>query len=172
MPLKDETYCDKDMSLKLKGLGFDEHCSYYYVRDVRVKDDMYNKFPGFHYNDYLEYTKEFGGEYEWEDVFEVYYDRIQSRRRNGLLDGEIGEICTCPTLDQVVNWFATVWCISISPKPYVCEGSVKWLVEIRTFTDATVELEHTINLLESYNDALTQGIEYVMEYVCVHNNHI
>lgn len=133
-------YCDYDMSLKLKELGFKEMTSAYYMPNNKAL--IYNYSP-----------------YRGSIIDDMFFSR------NSLRDNCMGSECIdAPTVWEVQEWLEKR-CISLSTKPYVCEDGVRWLCEIREFSNEKISLWKTVTCCISSKHALYSGIQQVLIFM-------
>ena len=158
---REEDFCTQKTSMFLKDAGFNDMCSYAYCNVYRVRDEIIEKHPGLTDCGYQDLTQDFGGPYRINEVYGHYVEIDERRLKNNLLDRTLGEICTAPTLQEAIGWLMQTMNKHVSPKPYVCEDGIMWLVEIRDIGTDKVSLIKTITCKKTYHEAVNAGIEYV-----------
>ena len=93
-------------ALKLKEKGFDLGCDYIFINHYRVRDEIYQQYPGLSDDGYKDLTKEWGGHLKEEEVYSTYVEPIRNFGRNNpvFFKDMPYMVCTMPTLDDVRTW--------------------------------------------------------------------
>lgn len=158
---KKEDFCTQKTSMFLKDAGYNDMCRYTYCKNYRVRDEILEKHPGLSDDGYLDLTEEYGGPYKRSDVYARYTEILEWTRKNSMIEDGGYELCTAPTIQEAMVWLIQNTHKVITPKPYICEDGIKWLVEIRDIGIDKVSLIKTITCKETYSEAANAGIEYV-----------
>lgn len=159
---KKEDFCAQSNCMLLKEVGFNDLCRYTYCKTYRVRDEIYEKHPGLSDDGYLDLTEEYGGSYKRDEIYGKYIEVDERIRKNSNLVEDFGELYVAPTIHEIIIWLIEKKQIVVTPKPYVCEDGIRWLVEIRKIGIDKISMEKTITCKRDYSDAANEGIRYVL----------
>jgi hypothetical protein len=88
----------------LKEKGFDEWCLFQYVDRYNVKDSIIEKHGGLSDDGYLDLLKDYGGEYERDEVFENRIEIKQVHNKNSIRIFFDKQICSAPHIFDAKKW--------------------------------------------------------------------
>ena len=97
-------FCDFDVCLAFKELGYNEGSNYTYWNHCRISDEMIEKHPGLSDSGYMDLTDAYGGPYKVDEVYKHYIEPLKRFSRNSMIDNEMGELCSCVHLYDAQKW--------------------------------------------------------------------
>lgn len=92
-----EEYCDYDLSLRLKNIGYDKVTDKVYCEIVKPRSYIRNRYPGFTHDDLYQLTIDGGGVLPYDEVFTT---------SKVLIDYEYRDVnyVLAPRLVEVTQW--------------------------------------------------------------------
>ena len=166
-----EYFVPYELAVKLGEKGFNYKCLYVYNKEQIINPEVIKAFGELTDDGYYELTKEGGGKLDWSFVYINKCQLIQYR------DVIIpNEMIRAPTISQVLKWLREEKEVYVSVIPEYNEFNpvkgVTYRLEVAYWKDdefgyETVEWldkeTHTIITFDSYEKALLEEIEYVID---------
>ena len=109
-----KNYISVEAAKALKEIGFNEGCENSWVRSYGVSQWAQETFPGLSDDGYLDLTKEYGGEYEEDEIYELREKVTRHYSRNIGWGEDEYVICSCPSIEQVIEWLFEKYHILLS----------------------------------------------------------
>ena len=126
-----------ELSKMLKEIGFNETCSFAYVQEYGVKESIMALYPGLSDCGYQDLTKEYGGEYEENEVYEHRVVLVHERHCDNVLLEGFNQIAAAPHIFDVKKWVENEYNVIIqtdyrySTNDYACSIFESEMDEIR-----------------------------------------
>lgn len=139
----DILFCDYDTSVALQKLGFKEKCPTYYDSEDNV---------GLLYNT----------QWTFENMPCQFVDCLESHNTCTYDDCSYVD---APTIYQAQRWLIENRNLHVSTRPYVCEDGIRWMYEIRQFSNVLVKLVRAKTGFCSPDESLSEGIKMAIEYI-------
>lgn len=145
----DKYYLNYNKCMKLKKRGYNVFC-----------DKLYGPYP--HYN-----NEPLGSDEEYElraegKGNEIIYKVIDQScfNKNSELDEES---CSCPEINDVIDWLLINWNVHITVKPYWNSEGLNWFGDVHYINDNFIQLMHTITRCKHKYEAYAKCIEWVLD---------
>lgn len=159
---------------KLKEKRFNEGCEYTFYNNYRVRDEIYEKYPGLSDDGYEDLRKKYGGPYKDEEVYGYYIEPLKLYSRNSTIGVNpatkqkvpTNQLCSCPNIYQVLKWLREEKLILIGLSPmqeYDVEETIEWCATVyKVDKQGGLSLKEEL-YYESYEQSALAGIEYVLD---------
>jgi hypothetical protein len=92
-----EEYCNYDLSLRLKNIGYDNVSDKVYCETVKVRPYIRNRYPGFTHDDLYQFTVDGGGVLPYDEVFTKSINLVDYEYRDT-------DYVLAPRLVEVMQW--------------------------------------------------------------------
>ena len=148
----------------LKENGFDEWCLFQYVNSYGVKESIIEKHGGLSDDGYLDLLKDYGGEYERDEVYENRIELKQVHTKNSMRIFFDKQICSAPHIFDAKMWFEEKYNVKLkieynfNEQKYVCSVIRDDNDEIEQMIDFISE---SIDKRDKYNNEM-EAIEKTM----------
>ena len=171
-------YVDFELALQLKEKGFDEFCEHMFINHRRVRDEIYDKYPGLSDCGYDELTKKWGGPLEEDEVYGQYIDPYEETIRNTWIEpDEKMRLCAMPTLDDARRWVRNnhkihvvvepeanyFKAITIIPNEYGYVGVGQMV--ITAYNPKYNVIDNKATRFDDYDEAVLAALKQAMHYV-------
>lgn len=166
-------YCDFETCMSLKELGYNGSSDFTYCKHCRVSDEIAEKHPGLSDSGYMDLIDEYDGPYKRNEVYKVYIEPIKTWSRNTMINGSLGELCTCVHLYDAQTWLREnkgimltvniAYCYETEEIPFVMNPNMKPIIKgyyfgIWVLDDLNDTLGHS-EYFKTYEEALANGIK-------------
>ena len=164
-------YCDYDTCVALKELGYNEPSNWTWYKNLRVSDEILEKYPDLSEGGYQDLIWE--GKHTHDEVYKVYIEPIEIFSYNSYINDLEAEICSCAHLYDAQKWLREEKRICVEVD--CCAGGYVWELckayHKDWFSGGTTIYTHccednAINPLlndcgkyDSYEEALLEGIK-------------
>lgn len=173
-------YADFQLAMILKDKGFTEGCSLVYINHYRVKDEIYEKYPGLSDDGYRELTVEWGGELAEEEVYANYVEpaKLWGRNTPEFFEDMPYMLCTMPTLDAVRDWLRIEYGIHVVIVPQAHyyratvipsgkDGLVDAAAGVTVLNPAFGPVDNRSTRFDGWYDALNEALKMALNYIDV-----
>lgn len=102
--MRKNNICSLELCELLRDLGFNESCNFSYIKEYGVRQSIIDKHPGLSDCGYQDLTKEYGGEYEENEVYEHRIDLIKDIVCDNNMLKKFNQIASAPHIYDVKKW--------------------------------------------------------------------
>ena len=174
-------YISLEAAKALKEIAFNEGCDYSYVNSYGVNEWAQKEFPGLSDDGYLDLLKDYGGAYEEEEIYGSKIEVKNHYSRNIGWGEDEYVICSCPTVEQVMQWLFEKYNILLSVchdtsqalengefvegQHYCYYYKMSVMYNDRAGVLRMVRKNHTYGSYKEYMDAWSAGIIRCVSYI-------
>ena len=119
--------CNIELCQLLKDNGFNERCYFAYLKEYGVKESVMAQYPGLSDCGYQDLTKEYGGEYDEDEIYESRVVLVnETICDNGMLE-RFNQVSAAPHIFDAKKWVEKKYNVIIqteyhfSKNDYTCD---------------------------------------------------
>lgn len=102
--MKKNNICSLELSELLRDFGFNETCNFSYIKEYGVRKSIIDKHPRLSDCGYQDLTKEYGGDYEENEVYEHNIVLIRDIVCDNSMLAKFNQIASAPHIYDAKKW--------------------------------------------------------------------